>query len=103
VVTNGRGTQGIDGARDGCELLVGETPDDLAAAAVRLLEDGEERVRLARAARSLVRREYTWERQIDRLLGLYESAARGPSAPRRGSERMLRLARSPHVRRPSSK
>jgi glycosyltransferase involved in cell wall biosynthesis len=83
VVTNRRGAQGIDGARDGYELLVGETPDELAAGAARLLEDGGERVRLADAAHALVRRDYTWERQIDRLLELYAGApARRPAARR---------------------
>jgi polysaccharide biosynthesis protein PslH len=76
VVTNRRGALGIDGARDGHEMLLGETPDELAAACVRLLADGGERVRLAAAARALVERTYTWDRQIDALLALYAGGPR---------------------------
>jgi glycosyltransferase involved in cell wall biosynthesis len=81
VVTNRRGAQGIEGARDGFELLVGEAPDELAAAAACLLEDETERVRLAVAAHVLVRRAYTWERQIDRLLALYAGTGQARNGP----------------------
>jgi glycosyltransferase involved in cell wall biosynthesis len=76
VVTNRRGALGIDGARNGHELLLGETPDELAAACARLLTDGAQRLRLAVAARALVERAYTWDRQIDTLLALYAGGAR---------------------------
>jgi polysaccharide biosynthesis protein PslH len=75
VVTNGLGVEGVAGAVAGKHFLGGETAADLAAAAVRLLRDPEERVRLAEAALELVRREYGWERQVRALLDVYGGAA----------------------------
>jgi hypothetical protein len=36
-----------------------------------LLDEPDERVRLAVAAHALVRERYSWERQVDALLALY--------------------------------
>ena len=76
VVTNRRGALGVNEARDGRELLLGETPEELASACARLLTDEAERLRLADAARALVERAYTWDRQIETLLALYAAGAR---------------------------
>jgi glycosyltransferase involved in cell wall biosynthesis len=51
---------------------VGDGPESLADATLRLLSSLEERRRLAGAAESLVRDRYSWERQAERLLALYE-------------------------------
>jgi glycosyltransferase involved in cell wall biosynthesis len=71
VVTNREGALGVDGAQPGRHYLLAETPAEQAAAASRLLSDAEERVRLAAAARELVERAYSWERQVQALLALY--------------------------------
>jgi glycosyltransferase involved in cell wall biosynthesis len=71
VVTNREGALGVDGAQPGRHYLLAETPAEQAAAASRLLSDTEERVRLAAAARELVERAYSWERQVQALLALY--------------------------------
>jgi glycosyltransferase involved in cell wall biosynthesis len=71
VVTNRAGALGLEGAHDGRQLVVAGTPDELAAACVRLLDEPDERVRLAVAAHALVRERYSWERQVDALLALY--------------------------------
>lgn len=81
VVSNALGTEGIAGLRDGEQLLLAEGPDDLAAACVRLLEAGDERVRLARAARRLVEQRYSWDAAADRLRELYDGAPRAAGAP----------------------
>lgn len=51
--------QGMD-VRDGAEVLLGDTPEELAAAAVHLLRDAELRLRLGRAARDYVLAHHTW-------------------------------------------
>jgi len=71
VVTNRAGALGVDGAQPGRHYLLAETPSELAAAAVRLLGDPAERVRLAAAARELVEGAYSWESQVQALLALY--------------------------------
>lgn len=81
VVSNALGAEGIDGIRDGEQLLLAEDPTALAAACVRLLEDGDERARLARAARLLVEQRYSWDAAADRLRELYAGQPRTVGAP----------------------
>jgi glycosyltransferase involved in cell wall biosynthesis len=71
VVTNPAGIVGVTGAQAGTHHLEGEGGGPIAAACVRLLREGEERARLARAALSLVEERFTWERQVDALMELY--------------------------------
>jgi glycosyltransferase involved in cell wall biosynthesis len=71
VVTNPKGTLGLEGVRDGHHLLIGRTPHQLAEACIRLLDDPGARVALAQAARELVETRYSWESQIAGLLELY--------------------------------
>ena len=73
VVTNALGMQGVEGAAPGREYLAAEGARDIAAAA-RLLEDPSERRRLASSARAVVEARYSWERQVEALLALYEDA-----------------------------
>jgi len=74
VVTNALGMQGVEGAAPGREYLAAEGARDIAAAAARLLEDPSERRRLASSARAVVEARYSWERQVEALLALYEDA-----------------------------
>ena len=74
VVTNALGMQGVEGAAPGREYLAAEGAREIAAAAGRLLEDPGERRRLASAGRSLVEARYSWERQVEALLALYQSS-----------------------------
>ncbi len=53
------GAAGID-AEDGEHLLLGESPADLAAQAVRVLTDDALAERLSKAARALVEERYDW-------------------------------------------
>jgi glycosyltransferase involved in cell wall biosynthesis len=71
VVTNAAGIAGVTGAEPERDHLSAEGPGPLADACVRLLRDPGERVRLATAALALVEERFTWERQVDALLGLY--------------------------------
>lgn len=71
VVANAMALEGIDGARAGADHLLGETPAELADAAVRLLEDAAERVRLAESARSLVEARFTWAARAADLVELW--------------------------------
>ena len=72
VVANATGIDGVAGARAGREYLEGEGADALAAACAQLLQLPRARSELAAAALDLVRREFTWTRQIEALLALYE-------------------------------
>ncbi|MCK5113664.1 MAG: glycosyltransferase [Phycisphaerae bacterium] len=47
-------------AADNENILLGETPDSLAAATCKLLTDAQLREKIARTARELVEREFTW-------------------------------------------
>jgi polysaccharide biosynthesis protein PslH len=75
VVTNALGMQGVEGAAPGREYLAAEGPRDIADAAAGLLDDPSERGRLASSGRALVEARYSWERQVEALLALYESSS----------------------------
>jgi glycosyltransferase involved in cell wall biosynthesis len=59
VVSTRKGAEGLD-VVDGEHLLLADGPRDLAAASVRLLQDGALRARLAANARALVEQRYDW-------------------------------------------
>jgi glycosyltransferase involved in cell wall biosynthesis len=71
VVTNATAMRGIPGNRPGVDHLRGETPAELAAAAVRLLRDVPQREALARAGRALVAESFSWDARAEELLALY--------------------------------
>lgn len=73
VVTNAAGIEGVRGAVAGEHYLEAEGARAIAAAAAALLCDGERREALAKAARALIEREYTWARRAQELLALYQS------------------------------
>jgi glycosyltransferase involved in cell wall biosynthesis len=79
VVTNALGMQGVEGTVAGREYVAAEGARDIAAAAVRLLEDPAERGRLATSGRALVEARYSWDSQVRALLALYQTSAyQGP-------------------------
>jgi glycosyltransferase involved in cell wall biosynthesis len=61
VVTTTRGIEAVGGARDGEHVLVADTPEGLAAAVLRVLDEPGERARLRAAAHALLERDYRWE------------------------------------------
>jgi glycosyltransferase involved in cell wall biosynthesis len=70
IASTPMGMEGI-AAEDGVHFLAGATPDELAAAILRLLEDRVLRERLAEAAGRLVRERYDWRVVAPRLLDVY--------------------------------
>jgi glycosyltransferase involved in cell wall biosynthesis len=75
VVSTPLGVAGLD-VRDGEEVLLGETADDLASQAARVLEDRSLAVFLARNGRALAERRYDWGVVAQPLLALHEELAR---------------------------
>ena len=71
--------EGLD-LKDGDELFVRETDDELAAAVVTLIKQPEVAARLARQGRDVVERQYTWDNNLPRLDAWLELLA---SLPRR--------------------
>lgn len=72
VVATPLGVEGID-ARDGIEVLVGKTPEELASATASLLEDKEKSAKIARAARKLVEDKYSWKAISEDLDEIYQT------------------------------
>jgi polysaccharide biosynthesis protein PslH len=70
---------------DGDHVLLGRTPADLAAAAVRLLRDEELRRRIGEGGRRLVLERYTWEGVAERYEAEYAAVisehSRRPGPP----------------------
>jgi glycosyltransferase involved in cell wall biosynthesis len=58
--------EGLD-LKDGEELLVGETNEELAAAVVTIIKQPEMAARLARRGREVVERQYSWDANLPRL------------------------------------
>lgn len=59
------------GAAPGDEVLIGETPEDYARLAIRLLNDAQERERIAANGYAFVRERFDWERsaaEMERLI-----------------------------------
>ena len=70
----GNGCEGLP-AKHGENLLIGDSPDDFAAAVIKLLRTPDLRVSLATAGRKLVEAEYGWERIVERTEDAYRLAA----------------------------
>ncbi len=67
---------------DSCGILVSPVPRDsfaqrLAEAIGRLWQDADWRRRLGEAGAEKVRRDYDWEKKVDRMLEVYSAAAAG--------------------------
>jgi hypothetical protein len=65
-VSTALGCEGL-GARDGTELLVADTPEELAAACVRVLNDRALAASLAAAGHALWESRYRWEASRARI------------------------------------
>jgi glycosyltransferase involved in cell wall biosynthesis len=89
VVATPKGIEGLEVAPER-DVLVGDTPEELARQVMRVLEEPGLRDRLARAGRDLIARRYTWDRIGTQLEALLDQV----SAPGR-----VRADRSP-VREP---
>ena len=73
--------------KDGEELLVRETDEELAAAIVSVIEQPQMAARLARQGRARLERQYTWDANLARLDGWLEQLA---SLPRRSEDPQYR-------------
>jgi glycosyltransferase involved in cell wall biosynthesis len=86
VVTTSKGCEGI-GVRDREHVLVGDSPETIAAAVSRLLGDDELRKSLARNGRRLIEERYSWEFLAKEMVECYRrllyadsSVSRNPSS-----------------------
>jgi glycosyltransferase involved in cell wall biosynthesis len=70
VVTTTVGLEGID-AQPGRDVLVGDTPQEFAAAVTRLLEDESLQAQLATNGRNLAERYYDWKVILNRMERIY--------------------------------
>jgi glycosyltransferase involved in cell wall biosynthesis len=68
------------GARAGHELMVADTPAQLAAAALALLEDPPYRGQIGRAGRRLAEHNHCWERALHGLEDIYAAVTGSPIA-----------------------
>ncbi len=71
VVSTGLGAEGVP-ARTGENILLADTPEEFAGAAVRLLEDEGLRNRIATNARKLVVENFSWQRGVEILSEVLE-------------------------------
>lgn len=69
VVSTALGGEGLPFQHDR-HLLLADTPDSFAEAAITLLHDPEHAARLARDGRRLVEEEYGWDRIVERVEGI---------------------------------
>ena len=63
------------GAPPGDAVLIGETPEDYARLVLRLLDDAEERDRIARNGYAFVRERFDWDRSAASLEQLITATA----------------------------
>jgi glycosyltransferase involved in cell wall biosynthesis len=71
VVTTEIGTEGIDAVK-GESILIGNNPDDLAAMAVKVIQDAELYKRIALNARNLVQTNYSYSSIAKKLSDVYK-------------------------------
>jgi glycosyltransferase involved in cell wall biosynthesis len=76
VVCTPMGAEGVEGLCDGEQLLLGESPDTFAAAALRLLGDPSFGRRLGAAGRAHMIARYDWRAITPRLEAAYLAAER---------------------------
>jgi glycosyltransferase involved in cell wall biosynthesis len=67
VVTTSYGAKGIAGLRDGVNCFIRETDEEIADAAIELLNNKALRDSFARAGRELIESRYSWEHVFDEL------------------------------------
>jgi len=81
IVSTSIGVEGMD-VRDGEHLLVVDTPQRIADAVIRLLDDRALAARLGAAARQRAIARYGWESVVERVEALYSEALRLHSSTR---------------------
>lgn len=72
VLSTTIGAEGL-AAIDGTNIALADTPEELAARAVRLMTHPGEAARLGEAGRQVVEQHFTWTHVADRLLEAYEA------------------------------
>jgi glycosyltransferase involved in cell wall biosynthesis len=72
VVTTSQGNEGV-GATPGKEIIIADDPEQFAQRTVELLRDGHRRESISRKGIDFVRRNYSWERIMDRLENIYQT------------------------------
>lgn len=72
VVTTTVGLEGIQ-AEPGTDVLVADTPEEFAQAAIRLLNDQDMQEQLSKNGRRLAQEKYDWQVVLDQLEKVYES------------------------------
>jgi glycosyltransferase involved in cell wall biosynthesis len=75
VVATSEANEGI-GAKPNDEIELQDSPEDFAAALVRLLRDAKERERLGRAGRRFVEANWTWDAHFEKFEKILRSVAR---------------------------
>jgi polysaccharide biosynthesis protein PslH len=82
VVTTWEGVEGID-YQNGRECWVGETDEELAGKACRLLQSSVERQQMRDAARVLIEQRYSPRPVVDKMIAVFEHVIATPKAQRR--------------------
>lgn len=72
VITTTLGVEGIE-AKDGKEILVGQTAHELARLTAKVLEDEKLYETIAKNARAFVEKNYTWDSIVARLEKVYQT------------------------------
>ncbi len=83
IVSTTVGAEGLP-VIDGEELLIADSPDEFAAAVVRLIRDRAFAQSLANRGQQRVCREFSWQRAADRFVEICEEARHRRGAPDRG-------------------
>lgn len=73
LITTSVGAEGL-GAKDGTDIIVRDTPEELAEATVKILDDEKLAQKIAQNARKLVENKYSWYKMSEYLDNIYEKA-----------------------------
>lgn len=73
LITTSVGAEGL-GAKDGTDIIVRDTPEELAEATVKILDDEKLAQKIAQNARKLVEDKYSWYKMSEYLDNIYEKA-----------------------------
>lgn len=76
VIATRKGAEGLN-VHPGEDILIADTPDALAEAALQLFADADLRARLSQAGRALVEREYDWAAVGRQFLQVIEAVRKG--------------------------
>jgi len=66
IVTTPIGVEGIN-VRDGIDIMVGTTPDEIISKVIMLLNDKEMWTKIKDNARKTIQKNYTWDRVFAKL------------------------------------